>query len=42
MYQLARRVLPHISLGTVYRNLELLSEAGLMRKVELGGTAAAL
>ena len=39
VYRLARRRLPHISLGTVYRNLEQLSEAGLIRKLELGGTA---
>ncbi len=39
VYRLARRKLPHISLGTVYRNLELLSEAGLIRKLELGGAA---
>ncbi len=37
VYRLARRKLPHISLGTVYRNLEVLSEAGLIRKLELGG-----
>jgi Fur family ferric uptake transcriptional regulator len=39
VYRLARRRLPHISLGTVYRNLVQLSEAGLIRKLELGGTA---
>jgi Fur family ferric uptake transcriptional regulator len=39
VYRLARRRLSHISLGTVYRNLEVLSEAGLVRKLELGGTA---
>ena len=38
VHQLARRVLPHLSLATVYRNLELLSEAGLVRKVELAGS----
>jgi len=37
IYRLARRRLPHISLGTVYRNLEVLSEAGLICKLELGG-----
>lgn len=37
VYRYARRRLPHISLGTVYRNLEVLSEAGLVRKLELGG-----
>jgi len=39
VYRLARQELPHISLGTVYRNLDLLSESGLIRKLELGGTA---
>ena len=38
LYRLARRRLPRISLGTVYRNLELLSEAGLIRKLALGRT----
>ncbi len=38
IYRLARRRMPHISLGTVYRNLELLSEAEVIRKVELAGT----
>lgn len=37
IYRRARRRLPHISLGTVYRNLELLSEAGLIAKVEMAG-----
>jgi Fur family ferric uptake transcriptional regulator len=39
VYRRARRRLPHISLGTVYRNLELLSDAGLVGKVEMAGTA---
>ena len=30
--------MPRISLGTVYRNLEFLSEAGLIQKLETGGT----
>jgi len=38
IYRMVRRRLPHISLGTVYRNLELLSEKGLIGKLELGGT----
>jgi len=38
IYQRVRRRLPRISLGTVYRNLELLSEEGLIQKLELGGT----
>lgn len=32
-----RQVLPHISLGTVYRNLETLHKKGLIKKLELGG-----
>ena len=38
VYELVRRRLPRISLGTVYRNLELLSEQGLIRKLELGNS----
>jgi Fur family ferric uptake transcriptional regulator len=38
VYGLVRAVLPNVSLGTVYRNLELLSRAGLIRKLDLGGT----
>ena len=34
---MARRRLPKISLGTVYRNLELLDRAGIIRKLDLGG-----
>lgn len=37
VYRMAREQLPHISLATVYRNLEQLSEAGLIRKWEIGG-----
>ncbi len=33
-----RQKLPHISLGTVYRNLELLAEYGLIQKIELAGS----
>ena len=38
VYQLVRERLPRISLGTVYRNLEILSENGLIRKLEWAGT----
>jgi len=38
IYQLVRKRLPKISLGTVYRNLEILSECGLIQKLELSGT----
>lgn len=38
VYELVRKKLPKISLGTVYRNLELLSEIGLIQKLEMAGT----
>ena len=37
VYEMVRRRLPHISLGTVYRNLEILSSCGLIKKIQLGG-----
>jgi len=37
LYVRVRERLPRISLGTVYRNLELLAERGLIRKVYCGG-----
>lgn len=37
VYVLVRKKLPRISLGTVYRNLELLSREGLINKIEFGG-----
>ncbi|MBW1988328.1 MAG: transcriptional repressor [Deltaproteobacteria bacterium] len=37
VYQMVKVRLPKISLATVYRNLEALSEAGLILKLELGG-----
>jgi len=38
IYEKARRRLPRISLGTVYRNLEILCESGMIGKLELGGS----
>lgn len=38
LYERVRERLPRISLATVYRNLELLAEKGLIRRLELGGT----
>jgi Fur family ferric uptake transcriptional regulator len=35
--QIVRRRLPRISLGTVYRNLEILSREGVIQKLEVGG-----
>ena len=40
LYEIVRRRLPNISLGTVYRNLELLARLGLIRKLEIGGRQA--
>lgn len=36
VYEMVRKRLPRISLGTVYRNLEILSETGEIQKLELG------
>jgi Fe2+ or Zn2+ uptake regulation protein len=38
VFQKVRSRLPKISLGTVYRNLELLSDEGIIKKIELAGT----
>ena len=40
VYRQARRRLPRISLGTVYRNLKWLAEHGLIREVHAGGHPA--
>jgi Fur family ferric uptake transcriptional regulator len=37
VYKMVRARLPRISLGTVYRNLEILSRLGMIHKLELGG-----
>lgn len=37
IYKVVRHRLPRISLGTVYRNLEVLSELGEIQKLELSG-----
>ncbi len=37
VYIMVRRVHPHISLGTVYRNLEILTDMGLVQKLECAG-----
>ena len=38
VYDMVRKRLPRIGLGTVYRNLELLAENGIILKLEVGGT----
>ncbi|PID72152.1 MAG: Fur family transcriptional regulator [Desulfobulbus propionicus] len=37
LYERIKKRLPRISLATVYRNLEILSSAGLIRKLEISG-----
>ena len=40
LYEAVRKRLPKISLGTVYRNLELLAKKGMIKKLEVGGSEA--
>ena len=40
LYEIVRRHIPSISLGTVYRNLELLASMGEIQKLELSGSQA--
>ncbi len=37
LYEVVKKRLPRISIATVYRNLETLSEAGIIHKLEYGG-----
>jgi Fur family transcriptional regulator, ferric uptake regulator len=38
LHQMVRKSLPKISIATVYRNLEILSEEGLVLKMDVAGT----
>ena len=38
VYDMVRKRLPRIGLGTIYRNLELMAESGIILKLEVGGT----
>ena len=38
VYDMVRKRLPRIGLGTVYRNLDLMAENGVILKLEVGGT----
>jgi Fur family ferric uptake transcriptional regulator len=38
IYRIVKKRLPKISLGTIYRNLETLSESGQILKIEVPGT----
>ncbi len=40
LFKLVSKQLPKISLGTIYRNLELLSKKGIIQKLEVGGSKA--
>ena len=40
LYELARARMAKISLGTVYRNLELLAQNGVIRKLQVSGAEA--
>ncbi len=37
LYERVRRRLPRVSLATVYRNLEILSDLGIIQKIEAAG-----
>ncbi len=40
LFAIVRQRLPRVSLGTVYRNLEVLHQDGRVLKLEMGGTEA--
>jgi len=40
LHDIVQRSLPRISLGTVYRNLELLTQMGVIQKLEVSGSEA--
>ncbi|SDP58979.1 Fur family transcriptional regulator [Desulforhopalus singaporensis] len=37
LYDVVKKLMPRISLATVYRNLEILSDAGMIGKLEISG-----
>jgi len=37
IYEKVRRKMARVSLGTIYRNLEILADRGIIRKIELAG-----
>jgi Fur family transcriptional regulator, ferric uptake regulator len=38
LYEIVRKKVPRVSLGTIYRNLEVLCQEGLIQKIEVGGS----
>jgi Fur family ferric uptake transcriptional regulator len=41
LYERVRKRLPHISLGTVYRNLEILAREGIIQRIATSDASAA-
>ena len=39
VYEIVRHRLPNISLGTVYRNLNVLDDLGLLQKIQYGNAS---
>jgi len=39
IYQMVRRRIPHVSFGTIYRNLKTLQELGMISEIQQGHTA---
>lgn len=40
LYEAVRRQLPNVSLGTIYRNLDILARSGRVKRLDSGGTQA--
>lgn len=40
IYNQVRKVIPNVSLGTVYRNLKLLAQAGEIKELDIPGTGS--
>lgn len=38
LYDQLKREFPHLSMGTVYRNLQILADQGLVRRIDFGST----
>lgn len=38
LYEMVRKRLPKVSLGTIYRNLDLLTSEGIIQKVQIGNS----
>jgi Fur family ferric uptake transcriptional regulator len=38
IYEMVKKKVPRVSLGTIYRNLEVLCQEGLIQRIEMGGS----